>query len=717
MIVPSELQDLPETIAPESSAGSSVDGDSDNHCSSASRDSSTEGTPSEVGDAEEGAFSPPTTNTEVDAVVFEEWENKVISGRLDNLRKAPKTLPAGFRFRAALHHEVVDSSATVKGYKKLKEMVRQYQIPRTILIQAGTQNERACIVSRMGWVPIYIDHFEVGLRFPLPELIFDVLAKYKLALMQLTPNSIKFIIGFMLLCERLEIPVKTLVFRLLFLCCLCPSTSGTRWYYISRREKMMIFTNIKNKVARWKRQFIFFGDTWTEKMNNELTTRAKGLVDLEALVILEQLALLGFVDVTNLYAEGEMSSILERQRQRAQNSKNRGAGLGSQRQARFDERPPTAPSCSSSQREQGSSLVSRSWAKRTSSRAQPVSAAATRSTNMPPVPAHDVAEPAPASTSVSGPKIAYPEGFNYVRTDYQAAMVQGMHSFVPLADRQRAKGHVQQHGGHAVLLKLMDVFSYTIALFECEQEARGQNRELQQSCKQLAFEKASLEDEDEAGHAEDQAKRAESDKDKTLYELNSLKDRVAKANQNVARAEASLEKIKKHHQHSICIARAQGAEWLVGADMFQDVVAVASANTTMDIYNEIRGKVLRHWADFPIGELAFFEGEEMDEQGKSLAPPSDATVRLKWELNEGVLVWPPSMVEKGEDTKGLPSFDAWVAEPLEVQAEPSSTPPSFQPVVAPALLSPAQFTQARSSPARPTPAPTDVSIPVDLTDD
>ncbi|GKV24888.1 hypothetical protein SLEP1_g34431 [Rubroshorea leprosula] len=134
MIVSLELRDLPKPITLESSAGSSTDGDSNDHCSLASKDSSSERTSSDVGDIGEGTISSPTTSTEADVVVFEEWENKVINRRLDNLCKAPKTLLAGFRFRVALHHDVANGLATVKGYKKLEEMVRQYQILKTILI-------------------------------------------------------------------------------------------------------------------------------------------------------------------------------------------------------------------------------------------------------------------------------------------------------------------------------------------------------------------------------------------------------------------------------------------------------------------------------------------------------------------------------------------------------------------------------------------------------
>ncbi|GKU91873.1 hypothetical protein SLEP1_g5687 [Rubroshorea leprosula] len=731
MVVPPELQDSPRTAAPGSDASSSVSGGSEGHQPSTSSDSSTEETPSGAEGVEEVGCSAPVTSAATEVVVFEGWESKVLGGRLDNLRKAPKTLPAGFKFRAVLHHEVADGAATVKGYKKLEEMVRRFQIPRTILIRAGTPNERACSVSRTGWVPVYVDHFDAGLRFPLPGLIFDVLADYELALSQLTPNSIKFIIGFMLLCERLGMPAKAVVFRSLFLCRLCPSTSGTRWYYISGREKMMIFTNIRNKVARWKRQFVFVRDTRTERMNNELAARlsewrtpntymnypqltvgdtdlknrlldhvkARGLVDLEALVTPEQIALHGFVDVTNLYTQGVMSSILERQRQRAQSSRGRGAGSGFQRQSRFDERPPAAlgrssqhrssssaqrprveqrvePAPSSSRRrtredsdtEDNIPLIRR----RTSNDSQPAPTAAARPAGAHQALAREVAEAGPTSSSVVGPRFAYPDGFSYARTECQAAMLQGMQNFVPPADRLRAKGHVQQHGGHAALIKLMDAFSYTIALFECEQGARVQNSELQQSCKQLASEKASLADEvsrlqgsemanraasaesradelarkvnelneelvraqvekesgiqaakEELGRAEERAQKAESDREKALHELSSLRERVVQADQHVAQAEASLESTKRAHQRDVCFARAQGVEWLVGAEMFQDAVAVASANTTTDIFNEVRGKVLQVRADFPIGELAFFEGEEINEEGKSLAQPAD----------------------------------------------------------------------------------------------
>ncbi|GKV18319.1 hypothetical protein SLEP1_g28717 [Rubroshorea leprosula] len=116
-------------------------------------------------------------------------------------------------------------------------------------------------------------------------------------------------------------------------------------------------------------------------------------------------------------------------------------------------------------------------------------------------------------------------------------------------------------------------------------------------------------------------------------------------------------------------------------------MTVTSANTTIEIYNDIRGK--------------------------SLAPLADTIVKLRWELNKkGVPMWPPSAVEEREDMEGLPSFDAWVATPLEEKAEPSSTPLTSQPTTAPAHSSLTQPSLAQASLNH-----ADASTPINLTND
>lgn len=117
-----------------------------------------------------------------------------------------------------------------------------------MLILVASKEEWACFVSRTGWILFYLDHFEVSLRFPLHWLVVELLIECELALAQLTPNSMKFVMGFTLLCERLGIPAKAMVFKSMFQ--FRQSSSDTRWYYISGREKNVVFTNIRNKVSR-----------------------------------------------------------------------------------------------------------------------------------------------------------------------------------------------------------------------------------------------------------------------------------------------------------------------------------------------------------------------------------------------------------------------------------------------------------------------------------
>ncbi|GKU96177.1 hypothetical protein SLEP1_g9445 [Rubroshorea leprosula] len=759
MIVPPALQDLPEMLTPESSASLSVRDNGGDHHTSSSNSSSSEETPSH----EEGIGNVVGNN--LDLPVVEEWENRVLTGRLSNLHKAPKDLPAGFRFKAALHHEVVYSAPSISGYKKLEEMVKAYHISRTLLLRAGAKNERACTVSQTGWIPVYVDHFDAGLRFPLLGLIFDLLADDELALTQLMPNSIRFIIGFMLLCAKLEIPTKAIVFRSLFQCQLCPNSRGAKWYYLSGREKSQLLKNVKNKVVRWKRLFVFVRDTRTERISNDLAAqlsewhvpnahvnypqllpqdtdlknqlleyaRRENLIDLEALVTTEQLAMFGLVDATNQFTEAIYwnASVNEpRAPEVAQwaaprNDKHDSMSGRPQhhnhvarRTVDLARRPGLAPS-------RGLKLWPPVHAgvhvRRLTTKMRSPSCGAEQvwglslhrwlnlwpcSSNAPSAMARAAAKPTSASTSVSAPKIAYPNGFSYVKANFQPAMVQGMQSFVPPVDCQRARTFVQQHGVQVAMVKLMDAFNYVLVLFESEQGARSQNNELSDSwpqkrpalwmmsivCKARRWPTELL-----LRRAKQKSSRAGTlSLGRSWSELASKK-KVAEAARNLNAAEEALNELKTSHRRSISIARAQGVEWLIGSTTFQDTVVMASANMTMEIYNEIRGK------------------------GKSLAPLTDTTVQLRWDLNdEGVLVWPPSILEEGEDLVGLPSFDGWVEGAPVAEQEPSTTPPSSQPTVVPArspVNAPAPEPTARSSPARSSPTTADVSMPVDLTDD
>ncbi|GKV17776.1 hypothetical protein SLEP1_g28237 [Rubroshorea leprosula] len=756
-------QDVPKTMASESSTSSDASDNGGDHPSAPSSSSSSEGTPGR----EEGAGD--VVSHVSDQPVMGEWESRTITGRLSNLRKAPKDLPIGFRFRAALHHEVADCAPSISGYRRLEEMVRAHHIPRTILLQTGAKSERACMYHRQAGYPSDAQQHKVHNR--LYAVVCEVggtgqgdrvqVAVSMPAVSQLSRREV--VIPFR---ERQELVVQE-----------CPEQSG------EVEEAIHICSRHANREDKQRPCCPAVGVACSQCTRQLPSTTATGHRPQKSAAGLceegesDRSGRPGYLGAARRVrvCRREMSSILERQRQQAQSSRGRASGSAQPRQTWFDERPPPAPQSRGSSH-RGSSSASRPRAehraevatpsarrrareeieseedevplarRRTSGGTQPAQVArpaTVRSPNAPSVTVRATVEPASASTSMSGPRIAYPEGFNYVRAECQPAMVQGTHSFVPPADSKRAKAFVHQHGGQVAMIKLMDAFSYAVALYESEQGARTENSELGSKFKQLAAEKASLVDnvnplqgsemanraaaveswadelatrnnelreeleraraeresgiqaaKEEATQVEERAKKAETDRDHTQHELNSLRNQVAEAARNLNAAEEALNELKATHGLSISMARAQGAEWRW---------------------------VLHHRPDFPIRELVFFDEEELDEQGKSLAPLTDTTVRLRWDLNEeGVSVWPTSLLEDGEDLAGLPSFDAWVEGVPVAEQEPSSTPPNSQPAMVLAsspISAPASEPAAQTPPTRFPAAAADASMPVDLTDD
>ncbi|GKV26794.1 hypothetical protein SLEP1_g36029 [Rubroshorea leprosula] len=232
-----------------------------------------------------------------------------------------------------------------------------------------------------------------------------------------------------------------------------------------------------NKVARWKRLFIFVRDARMKRVNNELVAHMsewrtaqtymnyptlvpsdvdlknalldyvedEGLVDFKALVTLKQLAAFGFVDIANLYVEGEMNSMLERQHEQAQRSRGWRAKSSLHMHNCF------LPRIHVDAKEKRWMLMTTCCllcdVERALGSIQPL--------------------------------------YVCLRSLQLRQLVElklGMHSFVPLVYRQKVKSYVQENGGRVAMLKLMDA-------------TWGQTRELAEKCKRMFVEKASLEDE------------------------------------------------------------------------------------------------------------------------------------------------------------------------------------------------------------------------------
>ncbi|GKV30696.1 hypothetical protein SLEP1_g39482 [Rubroshorea leprosula] len=122
-IVQSALQDLLESITPESNANSSAASGSNSHNSSSSRASSSGTVLGGRGEGRTGGGTLVITTTEESVPMMGVWENMPFAGKLNNIWKAQQDMLARFKFKATLHHEVVDGVATVKGMNKLEAVV------------------------------------------------------------------------------------------------------------------------------------------------------------------------------------------------------------------------------------------------------------------------------------------------------------------------------------------------------------------------------------------------------------------------------------------------------------------------------------------------------------------------------------------------------------------------------------------------------------------
>lgn len=51
------------------------------------------------------------------------------------------------------------------------------------------------------WVGLHVDYFKEGFRFPVSSFLVEVIKYYKIHVSQLTPNVVRHIIGFEVLCR------------------------------------------------------------------------------------------------------------------------------------------------------------------------------------------------------------------------------------------------------------------------------------------------------------------------------------------------------------------------------------------------------------------------------------------------------------------------------------------------------------------------------------
>ena len=108
-----------------------------------------------------------------------------------------------------------------------------------------------------GRLAVYQDFLWGGLRFPVPEFVRSVFRFYNLVPAQLTPNSIRMVLAFSVLCFFHEIRPRVSLFRAFFV--LRRNSQAEGWWCFGPRPKHVLFKGFPSSIHGWREKFFFLG--------------------------------------------------------------------------------------------------------------------------------------------------------------------------------------------------------------------------------------------------------------------------------------------------------------------------------------------------------------------------------------------------------------------------------------------------------------------------
>ncbi|KAL2237265.1 UNVERIFIED_CONTAM: hypothetical protein Sindi_0918200 [Sesamum indicum] len=179
------------------------------------------------------------------------------------------------RSRHNVHEEEHDSKET-HSYARFQSMLDQnswagivstvkqqiHKIKEKYFIPHGYELVIPWSFDRMHYPPrgfcsFSLHHFDAGLRLPLAPPVAHILTRLNLCPMQLSPNSIRHIILFIIIMKvhRLEPSIDNFW-------SLCSFTTSTRsadrgFFYLSARKECRFLEPLTSNVGPWKKKFVF----------------------------------------------------------------------------------------------------------------------------------------------------------------------------------------------------------------------------------------------------------------------------------------------------------------------------------------------------------------------------------------------------------------------------------------------------------------------------
>lgn len=131
----------------------------------------------------------------------------------------------------------------------------QYGIPNEFDLQAPGSGGRASSPPS-GWFCLYLETLRAGLRLPLPAFVVTLFKFLNISLASVVPNSFRFLIGFLSLCQLAEVQPSLSLFRNFYT--FKHHASARDWWFISPQTgRKGLLRGAPSSVHGWKEKFFF----------------------------------------------------------------------------------------------------------------------------------------------------------------------------------------------------------------------------------------------------------------------------------------------------------------------------------------------------------------------------------------------------------------------------------------------------------------------------
>ena len=133
------------------------------------------------------------------------------------------------------------------------EVVRRYPWRKDYSIYVPQPHQSAALPPK-GRVAIYQEQLEAGLRVPTTRFLRDCLRYWGVRITQLTPNAIRILVGFQLLCRHQKIEPSVILLRR----CYSIKNSGSEkgWFYFGNKVSKLV-VDAPSSIKEWKQNFFF----------------------------------------------------------------------------------------------------------------------------------------------------------------------------------------------------------------------------------------------------------------------------------------------------------------------------------------------------------------------------------------------------------------------------------------------------------------------------